>query len=284
MQYKCAILSKNCTLWCHGPAPQQTTSTQSRGEDTWWTWAGKKRAHGRQRANRWWTHTRPVDKRRQVGNKCEIMRAEHPEPSGRQMGDKGRQLGDTYKIMGAEHPQSSGREVGDKGRQVGYKCKILRARHPESSGRQMGDKGRQVGDKCKIMRAELPEASGRWVGGKRWQVENKCRIMRAEHAREAKWETHLKSWGQYIHNLLGDKWETNVKPWRQSIWSLAGHKWETSTHKWEANVKPCGHSIQSVLRAGKIKPGDKCKIMRPEDAPSSKEQELLTGKPVCRII
>ena len=32
--------------------------TKSRGEDTWWTWAGKEWAHGGQRTDTWWTHTR----------------------------------------------------------------------------------------------------------------------------------------------------------------------------------------------------------------------------------
>ena len=64
---------------------------------------------------------------------------------------------DKCKIMRAEHPERTGRQVGDKRGEVGDKCKIMRAEHPERPGRQVGDKRRQVGDKCKIMGAEHPE-------------------------------------------------------------------------------------------------------------------------------
>ena len=45
------------------------------------------------------------------------------------------------KIMRAEHPESSGRQVEDKRRQVGDKCQITRAEHRESTGRQVGEAG-----------------------------------------------------------------------------------------------------------------------------------------------
>ena len=53
---------------------------------------------------------------------------------------------------------------------------------------------------------------------------------------------------------MGDKWETSIKSCGQStesIQSLLGDKWET-------RVKSCGQEH---------KPGDKLKIIRPEQAP-----------------
>ena len=63
----------------------------------------------------------------------------------RQVEDKRRQVA-KGKIMRAEHPESSGRQVGDdKGRQVGDKCKIMRAENAESSGgRQAETSGRHM--------------------------------------------------------------------------------------------------------------------------------------------
>ena len=53
---------------------------------------------------------------RQVGGKWETS----AKLCGKQVGDKLRQVAGKGKIMRAEHPESSGRQVGDdKGRQVG---------------------------------------------------------------------------------------------------------------------------------------------------------------------
>ena len=71
------------------------------------------------------------DKRRQVGNKCKIMQAEHPE-TGERQAETG---GDTCKIMWAEHPERTGGQVGDKRRQVGDKS--CGQRKAETSGRYM---------------------------------------------------------------------------------------------------------------------------------------------------
>ena len=91
------------------------------------------------------------DKRRQVGDTCKIMQAEHPEPSGGRQAETS--MGDKWKIMGQSIQSLVGDKWetgGDKRRQVGdtceitrkklHKCRIMRAEHPRPSGRQVGDK------------------------------------------------------------------------------------------------------------------------------------------------
>ena len=98
----------------------------------------------------------------------------------------------------SEHPELTGRQVGDKwdygetsGRQVGDKPEIMRPEqlraywetYWETSGKQMGDK--YLGDKYL---------------GDNWETSGD------------KWETSIKSCGQSterIQSLLGDKWETS---------------------------------------------------------------------------
>ena len=58
------------------------------------------------------------EKRREVGDKCKIMLAEHPESSGTQVGDEGKEVEDKGKIMRAEHPLSSGGQAETSWRQM----------------------------------------------------------------------------------------------------------------------------------------------------------------------
>ena len=100
--------------------------------------------------------------------------------------------------------------------------------------------GRQVRHKRKLMRAERPERTGRQVEVKPGQVRDLCKIMRAEHPKH------------------------NVKPCGQSSQSVPGDKWET-------NINYAGRASRAYFMQ-ENKPGDKRKVMRPEDAPLSKER------------
>ena len=61
------------------------------------------------------------------------MRAEQPASSGRQEGDKRRQVGNQCEIMQAEHPEScGGRQAETSGKNI---YKIMRAEHPEPRSR-----------------------------------------------------------------------------------------------------------------------------------------------------
>ena len=86
-----------------------------------------------------------------------------------------------------------------------------------------------------------------------------------------KWETSI------------DKWETNAKSCGPRV------KWETSGDKWETNVKSCGQSIQSEVGDKRRQVGDKCEIMRPENAECIGRQLrniMLESKPgdKCKIM
>ena len=107
-----------------------------------------------------------------MGDKCEIT--EHPELTGRQVGDKwetslkscgstesiqgllgdkwetsGRQMGN-HAAKHSEHPELTGRQVGDKW-ETSLKSCGQSTESIETTGRQVGDKWKQMGDKYKIM-------------------------------------------------------------------------------------------------------------------------------------
>ena len=143
--------------------------------------------------------------------------SEHPEWSGRQVGDK-------PDIMRAENPEC--RVVGDK-------CEIMRAKALGAS-RILGDKWGQVGDKPEITRAENPTC-GRELG-------DKCEIMRTKGVRASsvlgdKWEPS------------GDKWETSLKSCGQRIQGVVGDNSGTSGRQVQNHVDQSSR-IQSVF-AGK---------------------------------
>ena len=135
-------------------------------------------------------HPKPIG--REVGDKCEIMQAENPEYSGRQLWEtSGRQV----RNHAAQSSQSIQTGLGDK-----------RGTSLKSCGQRNQCRRRQVGDKCEIRPATALRASRVYQEKNERQVRDKCEIMRTKALRASRvyWETN--KWA-----TSGDKWETNLK-------------------------------------------------------------------------
>ena len=129
-------------------------------------------------------------------------------------------------------------------------------------------------NKCEIMRPKI-------VGDK-WGVKS-CDPEHSKHP-ECKWETNARSCWQRISlekgETSGDRRDTSVKSCEAEH---CDHPEHSGRQLWEASGKSCGpkqsENPGSLLQENM--PGDKRQIMRPNHTPLSKEQEPLTGKPVC---
>ena len=118
-----------------------------------------------------------------------------------------------------DHPERTGRQVGDK-------CEILRADNPECSGRQLWEtSGSQVRNSIQSGLGDRKWETSLTSCGQRIQsvVGDNWRQVRnhpdqSTHSIQSelggKWETSLKSRGQRIQSVVGDKWETSAKSGR----------------------------------------------------------------------
>ena len=121
------------------------------------------------------THTaQGTQSGRQVGNKWETSSnsygPRHPEWETSVEDKCRRQVGDKCKLMRPKAPR-----VGDKCKgQVGDKCKLMRPKAP-----RVGDKcGRQMEDKCKLMRPKAPRVRDK-CERQVWEtsVGDKCKLQ-----------------------------------------------------------------------------------------------------------
>ena len=168
---------------------------------------------------------------------------EHPELTGRQVGDQSTKsieslLGDKWETNGEhwEHPELTGRQVGDKWETSLKSCgQALRASRAywQTNGKQMGDKYKimrpehwELGDKGEIMRPGTQArrqtrnhpARARW--GKRKQKGDKADTVtnkKGDKGRQA---------GRKADTLSRSKADTLRKLWRNHI----GDKWIEMLH------------------------------------------------------
>eukprot|EP00435_Cladocopium_sp_Y103_P009875 s4211_g2.t1 len=155
----------------------------------------------------------------------------------------------------SEHPELTGRQVGDKWRQVGDKCEVMRTRSIQSL---LGDKWETSGDKwetsvkaCGPEHSEHPAFTGRHVEQKWRQVADRGEIMRTRALRAPR----------AYRETSGDKRETSVTFCGPEHSELHGRQ---VGNKWRQVGDKCEFMQTRALRAPRAvgASGDKSEIMR----------------------
>ena len=138
--------------------------TKSRGEGTWWTWAGKEWAHGGQRTDTWWTHTRETQEAYGIWRQLEAR----PKRTRDTRRAHGGHQADTWRTNGKQ-----GLETGlrDTRRTQGERTKALDKVWRRSQAHSKADTRRKYGGytwrtKC----GDAAKAESRRTQGGQWRT------------------------------------------------------------------------------------------------------------------